>query len=126
MYCINGARPSMAVGPSEIYAESVLHMVAEARGENLAGDLRPAHRENAGDGCRGKQARLFIDNCRTHCSLTALREMAGRNIKVISFPPHMTHVLQPIDAACARAFKAALGPEMQRIEREINPIMRSV
>jgi hypothetical protein len=26
----------------------------------------------------------------------------------------MTHVLQPIDVACARSFKAALGPEIRR------------
>jgi hypothetical protein len=56
-----------------------------------------------------KTAILFIDNCRTHCVASALRIFAEHNVKVISFPPHMTHVLQPIDVSCARAFKAALA-----------------
>jgi hypothetical protein len=56
-----------------------------------------------------KPAVLFLDNCKTHCVERALRTFADHNVKVISFPPHMTHVLQPIDVSCARAFKAALA-----------------
>jgi hypothetical protein len=58
---------------------------------------------------QNQTAVLLIDNCRTHCVYSALQIFAMHNCKVISFPPHMTHVMQPIDVACARAFKAALG-----------------
>jgi hypothetical protein len=58
---------------------------------------------------RNRTAILLLDNCQTHCVMSALQIFAAHNCKVISFPPHMTHVMQPIDVACARAFKSALG-----------------
>jgi hypothetical protein len=60
---------------------------------------------------------LLVDNCRTHCSLAALETLASHNIKVISFPPHMTHILQPIDVSCARAYKSVLGKKMAEFEK---------
>jgi hypothetical protein len=43
--------------------------------------------------------------------------LAAHNCKVVSLPPHLTHVLQPIDVACARAFKAALAKYLEVFRR---------
>jgi hypothetical protein len=53
-----------------------------------------------------RMAVLFLNNGRTHCSLIAPEKLAEINCKAIRFPPHLTRVLQPIDAACAGVFKA--------------------
>jgi hypothetical protein len=68
---------------------------------------------------------LLIDNCRTHCTLPALEILAAHNIKVITFPPHMTHVLQPIDVACARAYKSILGRKMAEFEKHPHQLPHS-
>jgi hypothetical protein len=73
--------------------------------ERFRNSLLPEH--------HGNMAVLLIDNCRSHCVAPALQLLAHHNCKVISFPPHMTHVLQPIDVSCARAFKAALAKNME-------------
>jgi hypothetical protein len=63
---------------------------------------------------------LFIDSCRTHCSESALTLLADSNVKVITFPPHVTHVLQPIDVGCVKAFKAALVRNSRYFEKHID------
>jgi hypothetical protein len=55
---------------------------------------------------------VLTNNCRSHCSLEALQYLAGNNVKVLSFPPHLTNVLQLIDVGCVRAFKEALRKEV--------------
>jgi hypothetical protein len=66
---------------------------------------------------QNQTAILLIDNCRTHCVYSALQIFAAHNSKVISFPPHMTHAMQPIDVACARAFKSALGKSIDHFQK---------
>jgi hypothetical protein len=56
-----------------------------------------SYRQTLPEGLRERTAILFIDNCRTHCLLGALTLLARNNVKVISFPSHVTHILQPID-----------------------------
>jgi hypothetical protein len=67
-----------------------------------------------------KKAILFMDNCRTHCSIDALQSFAGANVEVITFPPHVTHVLQPIDVGCVRALKTGLSRELKSFEKHID------
>jgi hypothetical protein len=59
---------------------------------------------------------LFIDSCRAHCSLYALHVLSEHNCKVLSFPPHLTHVLQPIDVSCAKAFKGRIVTNMEQLK----------
>jgi hypothetical protein len=69
---------------------------------------------------RGKTVVLFMDNCRTHCALEALMMLGRSNVKVISFPPHVTHILQPIDVGCVRAFKTALWKNMKYFGKNLD------
>jgi hypothetical protein len=69
---------------------------------------------------REKTAVLFIDNCRTHCSLDALSMLARSNVKVITFPPQVTHIVQPIDVGCVRAFKTSLWKNMKYFAKRID------
>jgi hypothetical protein len=66
-----------------------------------------------------RTAILFIDNCRTHCARDALLLFANNNVKVISFPPHLTHVLQPVDVGCVRPFKVALCKNAKYFDKHL-------
>jgi hypothetical protein len=50
---------------------------------------------------------LVLDNAPTRGDLAALQFLAEKNINVLTLPPHLTHVLRPIDVCWARSFKAA-------------------
>jgi hypothetical protein len=69
---------------------------------------------------QGQASILYIDNCRSHCSLEALTLFRMHNVKVISFPPHVTHILQPVDVSCARALKAELWKNVKYFEKNID------
>jgi hypothetical protein len=73
-----------------------------------------------GHGPEGNEqlAVLFLDNCSTHVSLEALMHLKEHNVKVITFPTHMTHVLQPIDVAMVRPFKARLKLSHRRFTKD--------
>jgi hypothetical protein len=45
----------------------------------------------------------------------AIGTFAKHHVKVISYPPHVTHILQPVDVAFARAFKNFLRREYARL-----------
>jgi hypothetical protein len=68
---------------------------------------------------RGQTALLYIDNCRSHCSLEAFTSLRMNNVKVISFPPHVTHILQPVDVSCTRALKAELWKNVKYFEKNV-------
>jgi hypothetical protein len=68
---------------------------------------------------REATAILFLDNCRTHCARDALELLANNNVKVLSFPPHVTHILQPIDVGCVRAFKVCLWKSMKYFAKHL-------
>ena len=49
---------------------------------------------------------LFVDSAPTRSNLDALAIFREHNVRVITFPPHLTHILQPVDVAWARRFKS--------------------
>jgi hypothetical protein len=59
-------------------------------------------------GLQGKPAILVLDNAPTRACARALETFRAHNVHVVTFPPHLTHVLQPIDVSWARAFKTFL------------------
>ena len=63
-----------------------------------------AHRERRH--AVGQVAVLFVDSAPTRGNVQALEIFRQHNVLVITFPPHMTHVLQPVDATWARSFKS--------------------
>ena len=54
---------------------------------------------------RGKTIYLFVDNHPSRCNSKAIELFAMNNIKLITFPAHCTHVLQPFDVGVASSFK---------------------
>jgi hypothetical protein len=58
------------------------------------------------NGALDQSAVLFLDSASTRGSVQALDVFRLHNVVVTTFPPHMTHVLQPVDAAWARSFKS--------------------
>jgi hypothetical protein len=59
---------------------------------------------------------LFVDSAQTRGNLEALEIFRQHNVLVITFPPHPTHVLQPVDEAWARPFKAHMPPRLPSLE----------
>jgi hypothetical protein len=49
---------------------------------------------------------LTIENAPSHAAVRAFEACAKANIIVLTFPPHMTHLLQPIEVFRARSFKS--------------------
>jgi hypothetical protein len=47
--------------------------------------------------CPNQHAILFMDNLFAHCSDRTLQLLSQHNIRVISFPPHSTHIFQMLD-----------------------------
>lgn len=52
---------------------------------------------------------LLIDNHESHLSVEAIRYCKANGIVLISFPPHTTHRLQPLDVGIYAPFKAHLA-----------------
>ena len=52
---------------------------------------------------------LVLDNAPTRGDLAALRLLAANHIHVVTLPPHLTHIMQPVDVCWARSFKTAYG-----------------
>jgi len=48
---------------------------------------------------------LFVDGHRTHFNEEALRIAKKFNIKIVVFPPNLSHIIQPLDVAVFRTFK---------------------
>ena len=57
-------------------------------------------------GLLGQQAVLILDNAPTRSSRQAMQLFRSHNVLVILLPPHLTHVLQPVDLCWAKQFKA--------------------
>jgi len=49
---------------------------------------------------------LTLDNHSAHIALSMRRKHNVNGIHILSFPPHSTHILQPLDAGCFRSLKA--------------------
>jgi hypothetical protein len=52
---------------------------------------------------------LVVDNAPTRADLVALQLLASNHIHLVTFPPHLTHILQPVDVCWARVFKTWYG-----------------
>lgn len=52
---------------------------------------------------------LFLDNHVSHCSLTAIIFCRENGIHMITFPPHTSHKLQPLDVSVFGPFKKYLA-----------------
>jgi hypothetical protein len=50
-----------------------------------------------------------VDNAPTRADLVALQLLASNHIHVVTFPPHLTHILRPVDACWARVFETWYG-----------------
>ncbi|KAF0730481.1 tigger transposable element-derived protein 6-like, partial [Aphis craccivora] len=51
---------------------------------------------------------LFMDNHESHCSLEAVSYAKEKGIVLVTFPPHCTHKLQPLDVGVFDPFKTKL------------------
>lgn len=54
---------------------------------------------------------LFLDNHESHISLTAMNQAREHHIEVLSFPPHCSHKLQPLDVSVFGPVKTAYTVE---------------
>jgi hypothetical protein len=68
------------------------------RGIRVLWDLQPE-----------EAAILVVDNTRTRADLVALQLLASNHIHLVTFPPHLTHILQPVDVCWARVFNTRYG-----------------
>jgi hypothetical protein len=55
---------------------------------------------------RSERGSAFIDRASMRGKLEALAVFRGHNVPVVAYPPHLAHVLQPVDAAWARSVKS--------------------
>ena len=67
-------------------------------------------------GLPGHVAVLFLDNAPTRSNMEAMEIFRMHNVRVILLPPHLTHVLQPVDVCWAKQFKAAATAALRRYE----------
>jgi hypothetical protein len=56
----------------------------------------------------GRRAAQFLDNGPTLCNRAAMQVFREHNVRVIHYPPHLTHVLPPVDICWAKQFNAKL------------------
>jgi hypothetical protein len=49
-------------------------------------------------GCGKKPAISFCDNCSAHMSNSMLQKLARHGVLVLTYPPHMSHIFQVLDA----------------------------
>jgi hypothetical protein len=65
-------------------------------------------------GLEASPAVLFLDNAPSRNHERAMRVFLEHNVRVILFPPHMTHVMQPEDICWARPFKSKTAEAWNR------------
>lgn len=64
---------------------------------------------------------LFLDSHNSRENESALLKLRDNNVKVITFPPHNTHILQPFDVVIARMLKAHIRKYFNKyIKNDIN------
>ena len=61
---------------------------------------------------------LFVDNAPTRRNREAMDLFRRHNVRVILFPPHLTHVLQPVDWCWAKPFKAKVAEAWHRYNQK--------
>lgn len=58
--------------------------------------------------CKERPILIFLDNHVSHCSLAAILFCRDNGINMITFPPHTSHKLQPLDITVFGPFKKYL------------------
>jgi hypothetical protein len=56
-----------------------------------------------------KEAVLLMDNCSVHVRSDILQILADHHVKVITFPPHTTHIFQSLDLSLFGTFKKKMN-----------------
>jgi hypothetical protein len=59
-------------------------------------------------------ALLVMDNAPTRADLAGLQMLSEMNIILVTLPPHLTHIMQPVDVCWARSFKTAYRRFLRR------------
>jgi hypothetical protein len=57
---------------------------------------------------------LVLHNAPTRADLQALQALAAAHIHVVTLPPHLSHIMQPVDVCWARAFKTEYGRYLRK------------
>jgi hypothetical protein len=60
---------------------------------------------------------LFLDQAQGRGDAYAMGIFAAHNVTVVLLPPHLTHVLQPVDLVWVRQFKPFLSAKFHRLTR---------
>jgi hypothetical protein len=68
-------------------------------------------------GLVGQRAALFLDNAPTRRNSEAMHVFPQHNVMVVLFPPHLTHVMQPVDVSWAKPFKTKTAEAWRRYTR---------
>ena len=58
---------------------------------------------------------LLLDNHETHCSLGAIHFCRENGIELLTFPPHCTHHMQPLDVSVMGPFKTIMQGHKHKI-----------
>lgn len=61
---------------------------------------------------------LLLDGHCSHLTLTTLRKARANQIHMLCFPPHTTHIYQPLDKSVFGPLKAAFRAEVQKLMRK--------
>ena len=57
-------------------------------------------------GCGRTPALLLMDGTPARGNVRALEVLLAQRVQLVTFPPHLTYVLQPVGVSWARTFKA--------------------
>lgn len=66
----------------------------------------------------GRPVLLLLDGHASHFTLTTLRKAKANQIHMLCFPPHTTHLYQPLDKSVFAPLKAAFRAEVQKLMRK--------
>jgi hypothetical protein len=100
-------KPYMSAGLFDEYISTVLLPHIEAlRSSDEFADL---------------EAVLLMDNCLVHNRPTPLRKLADHRVKLITFPPHTTHVFQSLDLSICGTFKKRMSYQLPFDNDETTP-----
>ena len=61
---------------------------------------------------------LLVDGSKMHLTLQGLQKMKSWGVEEVVFPPHLTHVIRPLDKAVFRALKASFRKKQEHWKRK--------
>ncbi|KAH0791212.1 putative transposase [Histomonas meleagridis] len=92
--------------------------------QNLRNDLK----------FRDKPAVLICDNCASHFDNAVVRKLTQNNVRLVTIPPHSSHLFQPLDLVTFGVYKNEIrsttskyenGTQLDRIARVLSAIERA-